>query len=160
MLAFAAVTLLQTLLMDNLNLGLYITPLVYPAFLAALSSRIRPWQILTVGLLLGMTVDLFSGGAGLNTIASLATAFCRQGTLRLFVGREAVREGVAPLPAVIGSGKAFRYVAALTTLHCAVYVCFETLATSYLHLTLLRIILSSAISTILIFLILRLLGRR
>ncbi|MDR0510083.1 MAG: rod shape-determining protein MreD [Rikenellaceae bacterium] len=158
--AFAAVALLQSLVFDNLDLGLYITPLVYPVFLAALPSRIKPWQMLFVGLLLGVAVDLLAGCPGLHTIASLFTAFCRQGILRLVVGYEVVREGVIPAPSSIGAGKTFRFLTILITIHCITFISFETLTTAYIYLTLLRIILSSAVSAIFAFLLLRLIDRR
>jgi hypothetical protein len=113
--------LLQMFLFDNLNLGLYINPLVYVALVVMLPMGLRPVWVLLVGLVLGVTVDAAVGTAGLNTIAALATAFSRKGVMTLMLGKEAVDDGGVPSAAKLGFAKFMRYCTVLVVIHCAVF---------------------------------------
>lgn len=147
---FIVLVLLQVFLFDNLNLSVYIHPLVYVAVLVLLPMQTRPISTLGLGLLLGLCVDFLSGNAGLHTIASLSTAFFRPYILTLIVGREDMKEGGMPMPEKLGMGKFVKYLTAVVLAHCAVFFFFESPSSQYFYLTLIRIVLSGAVSMFLI----------
>lgn len=148
---FVVVVVLQVFLFDNLNLNVYIYPMIYIAFIILLPMNLPSIVVLLLGLVTGVTMDFFSGASGLHTIATLATAFARPLPLLLFLGKEEVKEGGVPLPVKIGTGQFFRYSSVLVVFHCLVFFGFETLTFKYFYLTLLRIILSSALTILLVY---------
>ena len=114
---FVVLMLLQVFLFDNLNLGVYIHPLVYVAFVVLLPMETPPVAVLLLGLLTGLTMDVFSGGAGLNVAATLATAVARRPLLIRIAGREEVKEGGITTPRRIGGGKYLKHCSARVQLH-------------------------------------------
>lgn len=148
---FLALLLLQVFLFNNLNLSVYVNPLVYVAFIMLLPMEMKPVWVLSLALLLGVATDFMLGTAGLNTIATLFTAFIRRPILLLMVGKESVAEGGIPCSARLGTGKFLRYATLLVTLHCIVFFTFESMSFAYFHLTLLKILLSSAVTIVLVY---------
>ncbi len=143
---FVVLILLQVFLFDNLNLGMYVHPLVYVGFIVLLPMETPAVAVLLLGLVAGFTMDIISGGAGLNTSAALAVAFARRPVLILIAGREEVKEGGIPVVRRLGTGKYLKYCTVMVLLHCAIYFSLEALTWSYFYLTLLRIVLSAFVT--------------
>lgn len=148
---FIILLLLQVFLFNNLNLSVFINPLVYVAFIVLLPMEMKSIWVLLLGLLLGVATDFVVGTAGLNTIATLFTAFIRRQTLMLMLGKETVNESGIPCSGNIGAGKFFRYSSTLIIIHCIVFFTFESLNISYLYLTLLKVALSAAVTIVLVY---------
>ena len=98
------------------------------------------------GLLLGLTMDCAMGAAGINTIATLPVAFFRPQLAAMICGRENIREGGIPSPERLGSRKFFLLLLTLTLIHHTIFFLLEALSWSHLLHTLLRIVVSSALS--------------
>ncbi len=148
-LIFVAAVLLQVFLFDNLNISPYLYPLFYVIAILLMPVDMKHARLILAGFVLGVAVDLLSGGAGLNTIAATATAFVRPAVLDVLVGKEALHEVGMPLPVGVGRGRWLRYTAVLVLVHCTIYFFFEAASFRYVWYTLLRI-LGSAVSTILL----------
>lgn len=149
---FVVLMALQVFLFDNLNLGMYVYPMAYVAFVLLLPMETRPVWVLLLGLLTGVVVDAATGSAGLNTIAMLATAFLRRPVMTAVAGKDSVGEGGIPCSDKIGTGKFFRYAAFMAGIHCIIYFGFETLTMKYIYLTLIRTALSWAVTVGLVWL--------
>lgn len=149
---FITMVLLQAFLFNNLNLSIYIYPLVYVAFVILLPVETPHAVVLLFGLAAGITMDAASGTAGLHTIASLFSAFCRPLLLRLSVGKEEANEGGIPNPDYLGHMAFLRYSGVFILLHCLVYFSFEALTWSYYYLTLARVVLSTIVTIPLVYL--------
>lgn len=147
---FVVLVLLQVFLFDNINLSIYISPLVYVAFIVMLPLNINHALLLLLGLVTGVAMDFFTGMGGLNTIACLATSFLRPAVLNLTIGKEVVREGGAPLPRDLGMGRWLRYVSLLVLVHCIVFFGFEAMTLHYIVFTLLRMVCSAAVTIVLV----------
>lgn len=143
---FAAVALLQVFLFDNLSISIYLNPLVYVVFIALLPLDAQPVTVLGSGLLLGITMDCAMGAAGINTIATLPIAFFRPSLAEMICGRENVREGGIPSPDRLGTRKFFLFLLTLTIIHHSIFFLLEALSWSLMPHTILRIVISSAIS--------------
>ena len=143
---FAAAALLQVFLFDNLTISIYLNPLVYIVFIALLPLDTPPAAVLGAGLALGVTMDFAMGAAGINTIATLAGMIC---------GRDNVREGGIPSSARLGERKFITYLVALTLVHHAVFFSLEALSWTHALHTLLRIVVSTAVSAGFIWIIAR-----
>lgn len=149
---FITMVLLQAFVFNNLNLSVYIYPLVYAAFVMLLPIQTAHIAVLLLGLGAGIAMDAVSGTGGLHTIASLFTAFCRPLVLRLTIGREEAHEGGIPNADGLGTGTFLRYSSVFVFLQCFVFFSFEGLSWSYFHFTLLRIVLSSVVTIPLVYL--------
>ncbi len=141
---FVVAVLLQTVLLDNLSFGVWFHPLIYIAFIALLPMELAPVWVLLLGFALGGVVDLVSGGAGLNTSATLLTAFARPLLLRTVVDKEDMREGGLPTIDLLGTKGFLRYCIFLCSVHCLAYFSLEAATWSYFYLTLIRIVISTA----------------
>lgn len=150
-LLFFVLVILQVFLFSRIGISIYVHPLVYVAFLLLLPMEIPGALLLGLAFLLGITLDFFMGTAGINTVASLFTAFCRPGSLLLLVGKDEVKDGGVPNVNRLGAKKYWRYVGVLVSLHCVVYFLLETLSWQFFYLTLLRIFLSSLVTLILVY---------
>ena len=148
-LIFVAAVLLQVFLFDNLNISPYLYPLFYVIAILLMPVDMKHARLILAGFVLGVAVDLLSGGAGLNTIAATATAFVRPAVLDVLVGKEALHEVGMPLPVGVGRGRWLRYTAVLVLVHCTIYFFFEAASFRYVWYTMLRI-LGSAVSTMLL----------
>jgi len=148
---FVVVVLLQIFLFNNLNLSLYINPLVYVVFLLLLPMEIHAALLLVLALLTGVTLDLLTGTAGLNTIASLATAFFRPFILLLIVGKETIHDGGIPGSAHLGAAKYIRYSFIVILFHCLIFCSFESFPGPYYYLTLARVILSTLVTAFFVY---------
>lgn len=149
---FLIMILLQVFLFNNLDLSVYIHPIVYIAFIIMLPMETPAIAVLLLGLLTGVTMDVMSGAAGLNTIATLFTSFTRPLLLNLLVGKDETKEGGIPSPQRLGFAKFLRYISIVVFIQCFIFFTFESLSWQYYHLTLLRIVLSSLVSIIFVWL--------
>lgn len=148
---FIVVVVLQFFLFNNLNLGVYINPLIYIAFIVMLPMEIPSIAVLMLGLLTGLTMDFTMGTSGINTIATLFTAFSRPIVLNLTVGKDEVRDGGMPTIERLGTSKYFRYTITVIFIQCLVFFTFESLTWSFYYLTLLRVGLSTAATLALVY---------
>ena len=89
-LLFLVLVLLQVFLFSNLELSVYLNPLIYIAFIILLPIETAPVLVLGLGLLMGLTMDVAMGAAGLNTLATLPVAFLRGALLRLTCSKDSV----------------------------------------------------------------------
>ena len=143
---FAAAALLQVFLFDNLTISIYLNPLVYIVFIALLPLDTPPAAVLGAGLALGVTMDFAMGAAGINTIATLLIAFLRPTLAGMICGRDNVREGGIPSSARLGERKLITYL---------VFFSLEALSWTHALHTLLRIVVSTAVSAGFIWIIAR-----
>lgn len=152
-LLFLAVAALQIFLFDNLQLSLYIHPFVYLAFVLLLPMEIKGYWLLLLAALVGVTMDFFSGVPAVNTIATVAMAFCRPTVLRLFAGKELVGDGGTPDSRRIGTGKFLRYASVCVLIHAVIFFGLETLTVVGILFTLLRIAVSVVCTLITVWLV-------
>lgn len=148
---FVLLILLQVFLFGNLNLSVYVHPLIYVGFILLLPMEVLPVVVLLFGFGMGLMLDFMTGSGGLHTIALLFTSFLRPYYLTFIIGREEVKEGGLPLPNRLGLPKFLRYTSVAVLLHCFVFFTFESLSFRFYHLTLLRILLSSALTLLLVY---------
>ncbi len=148
---FVALVLLQVFLFSRIGVSMYVHPLVYVAFVLLLPMEISGSGLLMLAALLGISVDFFMGTAGINTIAILFVAFCRPTALLLLVGKDEVKDGGVPNVNRLGLKKFLRYAGVLIFLHSVVFFMLETLSWRFFYVTLLRIVLSSAVNLVLVY---------
>lgn len=152
---FAATVLLQIFLFDNLSISLYLTPLVYVAFIALLPLDTSGIVLLGAGLAMGVTMDFAMGAAGVNTIATLLIAFLRPWIVSLLYGRDNAREGGTPSPERMGRRVFLDYLIVLVLIHHVVFFTLESLSWAHALHTLLRIVVSGVVTVAVAWLVMR-----
>ena len=76
-LQFILLILLQTFLLNNVNLFGFLNPYIYLLFLITYRFDNNPTLLILIGFVMGFLLDLLSQGAGGHLIASLTIAFLR-----------------------------------------------------------------------------------
>lgn len=139
---FVVTLLLQVFFFDNLALSVYLTPLIYIAFIALLPMETPGIVMLLCGFLMGMTMDWTMGLEGINTATTLLAAFSRKMLLQVACGREMVREGGVPTVWRMGNYSFSLYLLMLVGVHHLFFFLLESLSWSLLPFVLLRTVIS------------------
>ncbi|MEG2370030.1 MAG: rod shape-determining protein MreD [Alistipes sp.] len=153
---FVTTLLLQVYLFDNLQISVYLNPLIYIAFIVLLPIETPPVVVLLSGVMTGVLMDWTMGAAGVNTIATVLVAFLRHPVLRMLCSRDTVRDGGIPSSYQLGTGVFLRYLLIMVLLHHAVFFLMESLSWVPILRTLLRVMVSSTVSILFIWLVARL----
>lgn len=74
---FVLLVFLQIIVLNHVQMGGFCNPYLYVWFLLFLPYRIFPTLLLLLAFLLGMTIDLSCGTAGMHAFACVAAAFVR-----------------------------------------------------------------------------------
>lgn len=151
-LLFIALSLVQIFLLNNLVAGSFLCPLIYVAFLILMRLDTMPIVMLACGLAMGSLMDLTMGVAGINTIATLLIAFLRPTLIRLVSPREEWREDGVPSPERMGQSLFWSYLVVMVLLHHTVFFSLEALSWGHLLRTVIRILVSSAATILLVWL--------
>lgn len=144
---------LQMLLFEPMNLGPYLYPLVYIAFIVLLPMKSLPIVVLLSGAAVGAFMDIFTGTPGIHSIATLFTAYTRQYMLNFIVGKEYVGDGGVPSAKSIGAAKFMRYASFVVFTQCIIFFSLEAMNWRYFYLVLLKIALSGAFTLFFVWLI-------
>jgi rod shape-determining protein MreD len=147
---FIILVLVQVLILNNIQLGGYINPYLYVLFILLLPIETPKWLILFLSFFIGIGVDMFSNTMGLHAAASVFMGFCRPYLLKVL----APREGYATETKLSLKSMSLRwfltYGGILVFLHHLFLFYTEAFRfTEFFH-TLLRVILSSFFSILLI----------
>lgn len=151
---FVAVVLLQALLFDNLLFSGLVVPLYYVVFVILLPVKMERLWLLLLGVVMGVVMDVSMGTAGLNTIATTAVAFVRPWIMQMTIGKDVAHESI-PYGGAIDDKSFLLYAALLVVAHQILFFGFESLG-SHLLFTLGKIILSSVVTVILVWVTARL----
>lgn len=153
---FLILALLQIFLFDNLSISIYLCPLVYIGFIVLLPIDAPPVAVLFLTLSMSVAMDWAMGAAGINTIATLPVAMLRRPLLQSVCGKEGIREGGIPSSIRLGQGGFLRYLAAMVVVHHFLFFMLESLSWAQLFHTLVRLVVSSAVTVGFIWLLARL----
>lgn len=151
-LLFIIAAMVQLFMLNYLDLSIYLRPMIYVAFVLLLPTETLPVWVLLSAFAMGALMDLGTGMAGLNTAATLPVAFARPLLLRIATDKDGIREGGMPTSGRLGTGPFLRYCFAGVMMHSFLFFSLEAATLSYYYLTLIRIVLSGAVSVGMVFL--------
>ena len=151
---FIVLVLLQVLVINHILLGGYVHPYIYLIFIMLLPFNIPNWQLLILGFLLGLTVDMFTGTPGLHAGATTLMAFCRPSIIKLVSGNQKFENVYEPNLGQIDGMWMFRYVLCMVFVHHFALFFLESFSFRLIGQVLLRILLSVPVSIFLIMMIL------
>ena len=149
-LVFVVSVLLQVLIFNNILIARMIAPFFYILFIILLPFDTPRALLLFLSFLLGLLVDVFTNTPGVHASASLLIGFLRPGILRLISSRETLDSVAAPRVENMSLNWFVGYTAFMVVIHHFFLFFIEAFTFSDLLITLLRIVLSSILSIVLI----------
>ncbi|MDX9905097.1 MAG: rod shape-determining protein MreD [Bacteroidales bacterium] len=150
---FVVLALAQVFIFNKVMVSGYVNPMVYVLFILMLPYDIKGFQLLLLAFLMGLTIDFFMHTPGMHALASVTLAFLRPGVIRL-VGK---KDDVEPwqYPNVRDSGAAWflAYTVILVFLHHLMIFYLEVFRLDEFLRTFLKVLINTALSTLIIMLI-------
>lgn len=134
---FVGMTLLQVLLLNNIQFMGFINPFLYVYFILSLPSSVTRDMHLILGFLLGIIIDIFSGTLGCHTFATVLLAYLKPYTQRLFGPRE-YNEVIIPSIRSFGALRYFQYILFLVFVHQICFFFMEVFSFDFFWTTLLK----------------------
>jgi len=151
---FIVLVLFQVLVINHIRLGGYVHPYIYLIFIMLLPFNTPKWQLLVLGFLLGLTIDLFTGTPGLHAGATTLMTFCRPSIIKLVSGNQKFENVQEPNLRQLDGIWIFRYVLCMVLVHHFALFFLESFSVYLIGQVLLRILLSVPVSIFLIMMIL------
>lgn len=153
-LLFIVLVLAQAVIFNHLVLFGCAVPLVFLYLLVRLPMSISPTAMLSIGFLLGLSVDVFSDTPGMNTIACTVTAFIRRPVFHFFAPHEDDIMTIQPTSETMGMPAYIKYLLSMVAIYCVAVFTVE--AFGFFHPLIL--LLRAASSTVYTFLLLYAIG--
>ncbi|MBR9830716.1 rod shape-determining protein MreD [Acidiluteibacter ferrifornacis] len=150
-LLFVFLVLLQVLVLNNIQLSGYINPYFYVLFILLLPFETANWLLLILAFALGISIDVFSSTMGMHTSALLLMAFLRPSILKLISPRDGYDSNQSPSIQDFDFRWFAIYVSVLVFAHHFVLFFIEAFRFSDFFYTLTKVILSSLLTILLIF---------
>jgi rod shape-determining protein MreD len=152
LLYFVVLIVAQLLIFNNIQLSGYINPYVYVLFILLLPFTVSKVVLLFSAFILGLIVDLFMGTPGVHSTATVLMAFARPSVLFLFSPREGYQSGTYPRLAQFGMEWFLKYTIMLVLMHHLALFYLEVFSFSHFFSTLLRALLSTMLTSLIIIL--------
>lgn len=141
---------LQVLVLNKIQLSVYLNPFLYVMFILSLPVETPRGWVLVLSFITGLTIDMFSDTLGLHTTACLFMGLLRPGLIKLISPREG-SDYFKPSLQYLGLPKYLVYAGTLVFVHHFILFFVEFLRFSELIQMFIKIIASSVFTLILIF---------
>lgn len=150
------------LLIDNyLNLGLYLYVAIFPFLILTLPYRYKTIPTMLLSFLLGLSIDFLSNGVlGLNAGALTAMAFVRQGLLQTLVNEQSMGKYDSPAIKGLGFVRFFFYILLSYLIFIFFYILFDNMGFSPFGFNLLKLTFSTLVNGVIMIIICGITERR
>jgi hypothetical protein len=149
---FVLLVLVQILIFNNIEIGGYINPYVYILFILLLPFETPAWVTLSLGFGLGLIIDIFSETLGMHTAATVLISFIRPYVLSSFAPRDGYETRTLPRVLYYGLPWFIKYTIIMVLVHHLVLFYIEIFRFQDFFAILLRVILSTIFSSVLVIL--------
>lgn len=143
---YAVVIIFQVLVMDNVMISGYMVPYVYLLFILLMPFETPRWIVLLSGFFLGLGIDLFEHTLGMHTAATVLLAFVRPYFLNLLAPRDGYEPETFPRIHYYGFSWFLKYTLLMVLVHHLALFYLEVFQLQNFLSTLLRVVLSTALS--------------
>lgn len=150
---FILLILFQVLILNRMNLGGYVNPYVYILFILLLPVRISKSLLLLLAFFTGLTIDYFGNTLGLHAAATVLLAFFRPSVIHIFFNNLEFISGDEPDIVRLKAGGFFKYTLVLVFIHHTALFFLEIFSLHGFLTTLLRIAVSTLVTTVTIMII-------
>src|SRR5690625_2442675 len=156
-LRFVLLILLQVFVLNNVLVQGLVTPSLYLLFILLFPKTLPKWIVMILGLLLGLSIDIFMNTGGMHAAACVFIAFIRPEVLSLFISEKGMESSlITPSVKVMGWGSFLVYSTILTFIHHVIYYCLQIFSFNDIFYLAIKI-LSSTVITLLMIIIFELL---
>jgi rod shape-determining protein MreD len=146
-LRFVLVIIFQVLVMDNVMINGYMVPYMYLLFILLMPFETPRWIVLLSAFALGLGIDLFEHTPGMHTAACVLAGFARPYFLGLLAPRDGYEPDTFPRIYYYGFTWFLKYALLMVLLHHLLLFYLEVFQLQKFLPTLLRVFLSSLLST-------------
>lgn len=147
-LVFILLILVQVLLLNRINVFGIAPPVLYLYFLLKLPIGRNQFYVIILGFLMGFTIDVFLNTPGVNAAATTIMATLRKPILSLFYDREIYDEFVPGIKTA--TGPFVRFTIFMVLNHLTLLFLIDSFTLFNLLNIIIRILVSSVISILLI----------
>lgn len=151
--AFTALILLQEFVLSHISVSSYLSVYLYIMVVILAHIETPGWIILLLGFTAGTIADQLEGTGGLFAATLTWAAFTRKTALQWSVGRDVIHNGGLPLSRRIGAKKFILYTTIMVLLWAIPFFLLEALGSFSLIVTPIRILASTTVTVILIYLL-------
>lgn len=149
---FFVLLFVQTLILDQVSVSVYVNAFVYILFIMMLPIETNKYLVLLLGLLMGLCVDLFDSTLGLHASAGLLVAFVRSFALDIYSPHDGYEANKQLSVRNYGHYWFFKYSITLILVHHLWVFLFENLNFANILFTLAKVAISSLASYVVILL--------
>ncbi len=142
--------LFQVLVLNKLNVGTYAHPYVYPMFILLLPFDTPKWLIMPLAFMVGLVIDMFNNTAGMHAFACVLIAYLRPQFLKLFTPITGYENVTAPSVSQLGVIWFALYTLTMIFIHHVGYYLLQVFWLNDLGLVFMKVVFSTALSTMLI----------
>lgn len=143
---FVVLLLVQSLILDQICVSVFVNAFVYILFIMMLPIETNKYLVLLLGLLIGLGVDMFGSTLGLHASAGLLVGFLRPFVLDIFSPHEGYESNKQLNVRNYGFMWFFKYAMTLIVLHHIWIFFFESMSFSNFFFTLAKVCISSFVS--------------
>ena len=147
---FIVLVLFQVLILNNVNFSGIVNPYIYILFIMLLPFETPAWLVTIMGFFLGFSIDLFVHTPGVHAVATVFVAFLRPTILNVVAPRDGYEVGSFPRIFYYGIGWFIKYATLMIFIHHLVLFFVEAFRFTGVGQILLRTVLSSVLSLIVI----------
>lgn len=147
---FFVLVLVQVLILNNIQFSGLVNPYIYILFILLLPFTIPGYFLLGFSFILGISIDIFGNTPGIHAGATVLLGFLRPGIAQLVSSRELIEKGTMPSMTQLGFASFIKYTVISVLIHHLFLFFAEAFSFADFFETLLRWILSSVFSIIII----------
>lgn len=145
-LLFIFSVLIQTLIFDRIYISSIFTCYMYVLFILLLPVNANKYTVMFLGLILGLSVDIFNSTQGLHAASTVLFAYLRPYILHIYAPRDDYEPNRELSIKNYGLSWFLKYAGSLILIHHFFLFYLDIFSFSHFFFTLLRIALSSVIS--------------
>lgn len=142
--------LFQVLVLNKLNVSVYIHPYVYPMFLILLPFETPKWIMLPLAFAVGITIDMFNNTAGMHAAACVFIAYARPWLIKAYTPITGYENVSSPSISQLGVVWFALFTLTVIFIHHTIYYLLQIFVLNDLGFLFLKIVLSTLVSTLLI----------
>jgi rod shape-determining protein MreD len=147
---FFVLVLVQVLILNNIQFSGLVNPYIYILFILLLPFTIPGYFLLGISFILGISIDIFGNTPGIHAGATVLLGFLRPALAQLVSSRELIEKGSTPNMTQLGFANFIKYTVISVLIHHLFLFFAEAFSFGDFFETLLRWILSSVFSIIII----------
>ncbi|HUN20332.1 MAG TPA: rod shape-determining protein MreD [Muribaculaceae bacterium] len=143
--------LAQVIIFNHIVLFGYAMPLLFIYVIIRLPMSVSPSWMLTIGFLMGISVDVFSDTQGVNALACTVLSFMRRPVFHFFAPREDDIMMIQPSPRTMGIPAYVKYLMAMTFIYCTLVFVIEAFGFFHPWQLFVRIVSSGGLTFIILY---------